>query len=76
VIVFATIIRAPAESLTSAHIVPVARPRKFREKLEGWLVLVRTMWPQCPASIDRHGSGLFVDRANAVLPNGEADAQH
>jgi len=25
-----------------------ARPRKFREKLEGWLDLVRTMWPQCP----------------------------
>ena len=47
-----------------------ARPRKFREKLEGWLVLVRTMWPQCPASIDQHGTGLFVDRANAVLPGG------
>jgi hypothetical protein len=39
-----------------------ARPRKFREKLESWLVLVRTMWPQCPASIDQHGTGLFVDR--------------
>src|SRR5580700_3850075 len=47
-----------------------ARPRKFREKLESWLDLVRTMWPQCPASIDQHGTGLFVDRANAVLPGG------
>jgi hypothetical protein len=47
-----------------------ARPRKFREKLEGWLDLVRTMWPQCPASIDQNGTGLFVDRANAVLPGG------
>ena len=47
-----------------------ARPRKFREKLEGWLDLVRTMWPQCPASIDQDGNGLFVDRANAVLPGG------
>src|SRR5205085_10121272 len=36
-----------------------ARPRKFREKLEGWLDLVRTMWPQCPASIDQDGTGLF-----------------
>jgi hypothetical protein len=28
-----------------------ARPRKFREKLETWLYLVRTMWPECPATI-------------------------
>lgn len=48
-----------------------ARPRKFREKLEGWLKLVRTMWPECPASIDTDGTGLFVDRALAVLPRGE-----
>ena len=47
-----------------------ARPRKFREKLEGWLDVIRTMWPQCPASIDPDGTGLFVDRANAVLPGG------
>ena len=45
-----------------------ARPRKFREKLEGWLDLVRTMWPECPASIDADGTGLFIDRAQAVLP--------
>ena len=47
-----------------------ARPRKFREKSEGWLNLVRAMWPECPASIDSTGKGLFVDRANAVLPGG------
>ena len=47
-----------------------ARPRKFREKLESWLDLVRTMWPECPAAIDSDGAGLFVDRANAVLPSG------
>jgi hypothetical protein len=51
-----------------------ARPRKFREKLEGWLDLVRTMWPQCPASIDKDGAGLFVDRAGAVLPTGVNNA--
>jgi len=45
-----------------------ARPRKFREKLEGWLDLVRTMWPECPASIDSSGTGLFVDRAHAIRP--------
>src|SRR5437763_6564532 len=53
-----------------------ARPRKFREKLEGWLDLVRTMWPKCAASIDRDGTGLFVDRANAVLPGGGTDARY
>src|SRR5215469_11060138 len=44
-----------------------ARPRKFREKLEGWLNLIRVMWPECPARIDDKGTGLFVDRATAVL---------
>lgn len=51
-----------------------ARPRRFRERLEGWLDLVRTMWPECPAVMDTAGTGLWVDRANAVLPSGgEAD---
>jgi hypothetical protein len=47
--------------------VEYARPRKFREKLEGWLTIIRTMWPACPATIDRNGTGLIVDRALAVL---------
>jgi hypothetical protein len=47
-----------------------ARPRKFRENLEGWLGLVRAMWPECPASIDKDGTGLFVDCAVAVSPRG------
>jgi hypothetical protein len=45
-----------------------ARPRKFREKLVGWLKLIRAMWPECPAEIDPDGTGLFVDRSTAVLP--------
>ena len=45
-----------------------ARPRKFREKLEGWLKLVRAMWPECPAYVDRDGIALVVDRSLAVLP--------
>lgn len=53
-----------------------ARPRMFREKLDGWLDLVRTMWPNCPASIDKDGTGLFVDRAYAVLRPGGADVRN
>jgi hypothetical protein len=53
-----------------------ARPRKFREKLEGWLDLVRTIWPACPATIDADGSCLYVDRANAVLTLGETHVRH
>jgi hypothetical protein len=52
-----------------------ARPRKFREKLEGWLDLVRSMWPECPASIDANGTGLFVDRALAVGSAGDVYAR-
>jgi hypothetical protein len=52
-----------------------ARPRKFREKLEGWLNLIRAMWPECPARIDGDGTGLFVDRATAVLTQEVAHAR-
>lgn len=45
-----------------------ARPRKFREKLDGWLQLVRAMWPECPARIDEDGLGLWVDQAAAMHP--------
>ena len=44
------------------------RPRKFREKLEGWLRLIRAMWPACPAKISDDGLGLVVRCAVAVLP--------
>jgi hypothetical protein len=53
-----------------------ARPRRFREKLESWLGLVHAMWPECPASIDKEGTGLFVDRALAVLPLGGSSARY
>jgi hypothetical protein len=55
--------------------VEYARPRKFREKLDGWLTVIRTMWPECPAFIDRDGTGLIVDRARAVLPHEAVNAQ-
>jgi hypothetical protein len=51
-----------------------ARPRKFRERLDGWLALIRTMWPECPAAIDEDGRGLLLDRANAIL--GQANSKH
>ncbi len=37
-----------AAQLDSADYV---RPRKFRERLERWLDLVRALWPSCPARI-------------------------
>ena len=44
-----------------------ARPRKFREKLEGWLQLVRTMWPACPATIESGGDALILAPGTSVL---------
>ena len=44
-----------------------ARPRRFREKLEGWLESIRVLWPDCPAKISSDGTGLKVNRATAVL---------
>ena len=51
-------------------------PEEVPREVEGWLDLVRTMWPECPTSIDNDGTGLFLDRANAVLPAGGTDARH
>jgi hypothetical protein len=44
-----------------------ARPRRFREKLEGWLESIRVLWPECPAKISSDGTSLEVNRATAVL---------
>ncbi|HSU33575.1 MAG TPA: replication protein RepA [Bryobacteraceae bacterium] len=44
-----------------------ARPRRFREKLDGWLESIRVLWPECPAKISNDGTGLEVNRATAVL---------
>lgn len=54
-----------AEQLGS---IDYARPRKFREKLEAWLKLVRAMWPTCPARIADNGTDLIVSPAVAVHP--------
>jgi Plasmid encoded RepA protein len=44
-----------------------ARPRKFRERLEQWLLLIRNLWPECPAGISADGTSLIVDHASAVV---------
>ncbi|MGH9656026.1 MAG: replication protein RepA [Bryobacteraceae bacterium] len=46
-----------------------ARPRRFREKLDGWLEPIRVLWPECPANISSDGMGLVVDHAYAVFGN-------
>jgi Plasmid encoded RepA protein len=43
-----------------------ARPRKFRERLDGWLKLVRALWPECPAQIAADGDNLLLKPAVAL----------
>lgn len=43
-----------------------ARPRKFREKLDAWLELIRLAWPECPANISSDGQRLLIAPANAI----------
>ncbi len=50
--------------------VAYSRPRKLREKLEQWLDLIRTMWPECPAHINSEGSKLIVSKAAAIRSRG------
>ena len=47
-----------------------ARPRKFRERLERWLDLVRMMWPECPVRVSPDGRAIIVKRAHAIRPAG------
>jgi hypothetical protein len=42
------------------------RPRKFRECLENWLELVKTLWPECPARLSSDGTRLIVGPATAM----------
>jgi hypothetical protein len=44
------------------------RPRKFRERLERRLDLIRTMWPECPARIAADGQAILIHRAQAIRP--------
>lgn len=44
-----------------------SRPRRFRERLERWLDLLRTLWSDCPARISIDGCALIINRASTVL---------
>ena len=43
-----------------------SRPRRFCQKLEQWLKMIRVLWPECPAEINRSGDALLVNRGSAV----------
>jgi hypothetical protein len=47
-----------------------ARPRKFRERLERWLDLVRSLWPDCPVQIAGCGDYIAIHPAMAVAAKG------
>jgi hypothetical protein len=47
-----------------------ARPRKFRERLERWLDLVRSLWPDCPARISGDGDYIVIHPAVALAAKG------
>lgn len=42
-----------------------SRPRRFCQKLEQWLEMIRLLWPACPAQINRDGDALLVSRIGA-----------
>jgi hypothetical protein len=50
--------------------VDYARRRKFRERLERWLDLVRTLWPSCPARISSDGDHVLLQPAIAMTAKG------
>jgi hypothetical protein len=51
------------------------RPRKFRERLENWLGLVKALWPSCPARISADGVRLIVAPATAMAAAGGEDVR-
>jgi hypothetical protein len=46
--------------------VEYTRPRRFCQKLEQWLKLIRVLWPECPAEINRSGDALLISHGSAV----------
>jgi hypothetical protein len=43
-----------------------SRPRRFCQKLEQWLDIIRGLWLDCPARISPDGASLLVNRGSAV----------
>jgi hypothetical protein len=46
--------------------VEYSRPRRFCQKLEQWLKMIRLLWPECPVQINRSGDPLLVNRGSAI----------
>jgi hypothetical protein len=48
--------------------VEYSRPKRFRAELEKWLKTIRTLWPCCPAHLDRTGLSLLLAQSAAITP--------
>ena len=46
--------------------VEYARPRRFREKLQEWLEVVKSMWPECPVRLSPDGQSLVIRPAASL----------
>ena len=46
--------------------VEYSRPSRFRAMLEHWLTTIRSLWPECPATISRDGRTLQIQQRTAV----------
>ena len=51
------------------------RERKFRERINSWLKLVRLYWLECPAQVSKNGAFLELNHACAVLPKAQPRSQ-
>ena len=52
-----------------------ARPRRFRERLDQWLDLVRVLWPTCPARISSDGNYILIAPAVVVAKEQKIDGR-
>jgi hypothetical protein len=50
--------------------VEYARPRKFRERLEDWLDMIRTIWPECQAQVASDGTAMVIHAGAAIVTGG------
>jgi hypothetical protein len=46
--------------------VEYSRPRRFRAMLDQWLLAIRGIWPECPASISADGASIRIRNGAAV----------
>jgi hypothetical protein len=46
--------------------VEYSRPRRFRAMLDHWLLMIRGLWPSCPAALTTDGRYLVVGHSKAI----------